>query len=322
MGRERAFAQGGRGHSAPRPLVVQQPPATHQGAFEVAVHALIPHAATTGWQVRDIEVATDCDCVDCRRRGARLVHLGGRSSLYTTHIPGIGDGPEAQAANMFRSAERMLASCGMRFRDVVRTWIHLRDIERDYDILNAARRRFFHAAGIEPRPASTAVAGAMASATHDMSLSLVALRGDDTGAGIDVAPFSTSLLNEAWTYGADFSRGLCVADTNAVTLHVSGTASVDENGRSVHPGDLDRQAERMLDNIETLLAARQATREDLVSGIAYVRHAADGPRLRSLFESRGFDRFPCALVEAPICRSELLCETEAVALLPLTASAG
>lgn len=318
-GRARALARCAHEASAPRPLVLQQPPATHAGAFELAVHGLIP-AYPTEWRVRDLDVETGCDCVDCLRSGARSIDFAGRQWLQTTHIPGHGDDPESQASNMFRSAKRLLADRGMSFRNVVRTWIHLRDIDRDYDILNAMRRRFFLAEGVDPRPASTGVAGALASGRHDVTLSLFALDGSAADAPIDVVPFSTPLLNEAWSYGADFSRGLCVTDANAVTLHVSGTASLDESGRSVHAGDLHRQAERMLDNIETLLAARQATRANLVRGIAYVRRASDGPVLRSLFERRGFDRFPCAFVEAALCRSELLCETEVVAMLPLSAS--
>jgi len=315
-GRALALAQSGQQAAVPRPAVVQQPPATHHGPFELAVHALIPERSS-GWRVRDLGVESGCACVDCLRSGARLVDFDGIRWLQTTHIPGSGADPETQATNMFRSANRLLIDSGMNFRNVVRTWIHLRDIDRDYDILNTVRRRFFLTEGIDPRPASTGVGGAVASGTHDISMSLLALAGNAADATIDVVPFSTPLLNEAWSYGADFSRGLCVTDANAVTLHVSGTASLDESGRSVHAGDLARQAERMLDNIETLLAAQQATRADIVSGIAYVRRASDGPSLRSHFERRGFAGFPCAFVEAALCRSELLCETEVVAMLPL-----
>ncbi len=45
----------------------------------------------------------------------------------------------------------------------------------------------------------------------------------------------------------------------------------------------------------------------------------DGLKLpeRLLVEGEhGFEGFPCTLVEAPICRPDLLCETEALAVLP------
>ena len=50
---------------------------------------------------------------------------------------------------MFDVAEDLLQQAGMEFRDVVRTWIHLRDIDRDYADLNRARRAFFAARGID-----------------------------------------------------------------------------------------------------------------------------------------------------------------------------
>jgi enamine deaminase RidA (YjgF/YER057c/UK114 family) len=127
---------------------------------------------------------------------------------------------------------------------------------------------------------------------------------------------STPSLNEAWSYGADFSRGLRLVEANKITLHVSGTASIDEAGRSVHAGDFEAQAERMLDNIESLLTLQGATFETLICGVTYLRRPSDAQVLRSLYRRRGFDGFPCALVQAALCRPELLCETEAVALLP------
>ena len=129
---------------------------------------------------------------------------------------------------------------------------------------------------------------------------------------------STPSLNEAWSYGADFSRGLRVVDANKVALHVSGTASVDEAGRTVHVGDFEAQADRMLHNIASLLDRQGATFEDLVSGVTYLKHPGDAPALRAMLRARGFDGFPCALVEAPLCRPELLCEAEVLAVLPLT----
>jgi enamine deaminase RidA (YjgF/YER057c/UK114 family) len=144
-------------------------------------------------------------------------------------------------------------------------------------------------------------------------MSLYALK---SGRPLDVTPVSTPSLSEAWTYGADFSRGLRVADGNKVMLYVSGTASIDEAGRTIHVGDIEAQVDRMLRNIASLLVQHGSTFESLVSGIGYLRNPNDAPVLRSMFRKSGFDGFPCALVEAPLCRPELLCEAEAVAILP------
>jgi enamine deaminase RidA (YjgF/YER057c/UK114 family) len=112
-----------------------------------------------------------------------------------------------------------------------------------------------------------------------------------------------------------------MTEANHVTLHVSGTASIDEAGRTVHVGNFEAQADRMLHNIALLLAQQGASFENVMSGVTYLKNPSDAPALRSVCRKHGFDGFPCALVEATLCRPELLCETEAVALLPL-ASAG
>jgi enamine deaminase RidA (YjgF/YER057c/UK114 family) len=262
--------------------------------------------------MRDVRATPPCACEGCARSGARLVRLGAQTSLQTTNIYGAGGDAFEQAWNTFSEAERLLEQCGMGFHDVVRTWIHLRDIERDYDALNQARRQFFRHCGLERRPASTGVQGIPFPDAHDFSISLCAVKSSRP---LDVTSVSTPSLSEAWAYGADFSRGLRVAEGNKVTLYISGTASIDEAGRTVHAGDFEAQVDRMVHNIESLLAEQGAAFENLVSGVAYLKNARDAPVLRSMFDERGFDGFPCALVVAPLCRPDLLCEAEAVALL-------
>jgi enamine deaminase RidA (YjgF/YER057c/UK114 family) len=127
-------------------------------------------------------------------------------------------------------------------------------------------------------------------------------------------------LNEAGQYGADFVRGMKMVEVNRIALHVSGTASIDEHGRTAHTGDFEAQADRMLMNIAALLHGQDANFGDVVSAITYLKHPADAGRLRAKLRKAGFEGFPHALVEAPICRPDLLCETEALAVLPISRS--
>jgi len=71
----------------------------------------------------------------------------------------------------------------------------------------------------------------------------------------------------------------------------------------------------MLANIAALLAGQGADFGDVVSAITYLRHPADAGRLREKLHEAGFEGFPHALVAARICRPDLLCETEALAVL-------
>jgi enamine deaminase RidA (YjgF/YER057c/UK114 family) len=299
----------------PATTVIGQAPLDAPVDLSVAAMAMLPRAP--GSSAHDIRrnAAGTCGAPGAH---ARVVRVGGQTSLWTGNVYGSGTTAVDEASEMFRAADALLADAGMRFTDVLRTWIHVRDIDRDYGALNEARRAFFRDRGISRRPASTGVQGIPAPAAHAFSMSLFAIRSDRP---LGVEPMSTPSLNEAWSYGADFSRGLRVADANQVTLHVSGTASVDEVGRTAHVDDFAPQAERMLHNVATLLERQGAGFGDLVSGVAYLKHARDAAALGEIRRAHGFDGFPCAVVEAPLCRPDLLCEVEAVAVLPL-ATAG
>ena len=335
--RTRVLADLGQNAGAPAPAFIQQAPIDQGASFELAASAVVPREREA-WSVRDLRAAPSCTCEGCARSGARLVRLlAGRtlqtaatqpgavppkargpqaqSSVYTSNVYGNGGDAFEEALDMFGAAERLLEQCGMAFRNVVRTWIHLRDIDRDYDALNKARREFFRRRGIELIPASTGVQGTPFPDAHDLSMTLYAVKASRP---LDVTPMSAPTLNEAWSYGSDFSRGLRIAEANKVTLHVSGTASIDEAGRTVHAGNFAAQVDRMLDNIESLFAQQGASFENLVSGVVYLRNPGDAPVLHARCHQRGFGGFPCALVEAALCRPELLCEAEAVAMLPLT----
>ncbi len=311
--RARVLGESGQADTAPPPHFIQQAPIDTGASFELTASAVVPRDRAT-WSARDLRPTLSCPCEGCARSGARLIQLGDQASLHTANIYGTGSDAFEQSSDMLRIAQHLLAQCGMGFHDVVRTWIQLRDIDRDYDALNTARRQFFEDCRLELRPASTGVQGIPFPTGHVCSLSLQAVKSPQS---VDVAPMSTPSLNEAWSYGADFSRGLRVVESNKVTLHISGTASIDEAGRTVHVGDFDAQAQRMLDNVESLLERQGATFGSLISGVTYLKRPSDIAALRALYRRRGFEGFPCPIVEAPLCRPELLCETEALALLSL-----
>src|ERR1039458_9632559 len=73
-----------------------------------------------------------------------------------------------------------------------------------------------------------------------------------------------SALNEAYDYGSAFSRGMRI-DLNGLTIVlISGTASIDDAGRTVHAGDFRAQLRRTFANITKLLASEGATWHDIV----------------------------------------------------------
>lgn len=299
----------------PATTEIEQPPLDERARLEIAVQAVLPHASPA--RIDMLSTRPACGCAECARSRGLRIHVGEEARLYASGLYGRGKDAYEQALAMFRVAEGLLQQAGMEFRDVVRTWIHLREIERDYAELNRARRAFFAARGIAAPPASTGIGGGPVPEAHALCLGIYAVRAAHQPARTGMhAP----TLNEAPSYGSDFARGIRIVETNKIALHVSGTASIDEAGRTAHPGDFDAQADRMLSNVAALLEAQGAAFRDVVSAVTYLKRPADAAQLRAKLHRAGFEGFPNALVAAPICRPELLCETEALAVLPRAAS--
>jgi enamine deaminase RidA (YjgF/YER057c/UK114 family) len=296
----------------PASTFIEQPPLDENERLELSAFAVIPRngGATPG---RTVWTAAPCVCDTPCSFPTRVVRVGAQEHFYAGSVYGMEGSAFDEAYSMFSAAEQLLQREGLTFQQVVRTWIHLRNIDRDYADLNRARREFFHHAGITVHPASTGIAGSPCPAGRNFSLSLYAVKSPEP---LDVGRMQTPTLNEAWMYGADFSRGLRVVEANKVALYVSGTASVDEQGLTAHVGDFSAQVERMLTNISTLLSAQNASFHDVVTAITYLKSPEDAPRLREIFRAHGLDSLPNALVKAAVCRSDLLCEMEAIAALP------
>jgi len=104
-------------------------------------------------------------------------------------------------------------------------------------------------------------------------------------------------------------------------LYLSGTASVNEDGRSVHVGDVKAQAKCTFANIKALLQSEGADWHDVVRTTCYLadfRAYDEFNEVRNAFyEAEGLDPFPASTcIEARICRPELLIEIEAIAIIP------
>ena len=130
------------------------------------------------------------------------------------------------------------------------------------------------------------------------------------------------VLNEAYAYArpSSFSRGMRI-DLNGLTiLLISGTASIDEEGKSVHIGDFRAQMKRTLANITGLLQSEGCTWHDIVRTTCYLRdidrdYEAFNEERTAFFKEQGLDPLPASTgIQAKLCRPELLVEIEAIAM--------
>jgi enamine deaminase RidA (YjgF/YER057c/UK114 family) len=313
--RRRVLATCDASEHRPATLEIEQPPLDERACLEVSVQAVVPNGSPLRME-RFVAASTSGRSDGASAHGLQL-HVGGERRLHAAGLCGTGEDAHQQTLAMFGLAEDLLQRAGMEFRDVVRTWIHLRHMDRDYGTFNRARREFFAARRIDPVPASTGIGGGPVSGAHDLCLGFQAIRSARL---LERTVMTTPTLNEASEYGADFVRGLRVVETNKVALHVSGTASIDERGATIHCGDVEAQADRMLLNIASLLERQGARIADVVHAITYLKHPWDAERVRARLAAAGFSGFPHAMVAAPICRPDLLCETEVLAVLPRAAT--
>ena len=131
-----------------------------------------------------------------------------------------------------------------------------------------------------------------------------------------------NVLNEAYDYAkpSSFSRGTRI-DLNGLTiLLISGTASIDEYGKSVHIGDFRAQLRRTYENITGLLESEGATWHDIIRTSCYLRDIDsdydDFNQGRSeFFAEQGLAVPPASTgIQAKLCRPELLIEIEAIAM--------
>lgn len=130
------------------------------------------------------------------------------------------------------------------------------------------------------------------------------------------------VLNEAYDYSrpSSFSRGMRIDLNGLAILLISGTASIDEYGNSVHIGDFRAQMRRTFYNITALLEAEGATWKDIVRTTCYLRdierdYAAFNEERTAFYREQGLDPLPASTgIQAILCRPELLIEIEAIAM--------
>jgi enamine deaminase RidA (YjgF/YER057c/UK114 family) len=222
---------------------------------------------------------------------------------------------------------------------VVRAWFYLGAItEADagiqrYQELNRARTDFyrgidFHCSVSQPNiphgiyPASTGigmrgrglVAGCVALETQRADAFLLPLENPQQTPAYAYHPrFSPQ--------SPKFSRAVALVLGDYITTWVSGTASV-VHSLSRHRGDIKRQAEQTIENIERLISSENfgfhgikhagARLGDLAKIRVYLKRPEDFPQCKAICEKR-FGPVPAIYAVADVCRPELLVEIEGVA---------
>jgi enamine deaminase RidA (YjgF/YER057c/UK114 family) len=139
------------------------------------------------------------------------------------------------------------------------------------------------------------------------------------------AVHAPQVLNEAYNYQrpSSFSRALQLDFGEYKILLISGTASVNEEGKAEHIGDFRAQLWRTYRNISNLLEAEAMSWHDVVRTTNYLRDIerdyAEFNKIRTtFFRWLNLDPLPASTgIQARLCWETLLVEIEAYAVCKL-----
>lgn len=222
---------------------------------------------------------------------------------------------DAQTEAAFNSHIAALAKRGLNLADnCQRTWIFVRDVDRNYHDVVQARNHVFSTQNLTRDThyiASTGIGGASENQGSLVAMDFFSMKGlSSEQIGYLHAP---DYLNPTHEYGVAFERGTYLDLPTGRHFLVSGTASIDHKGRVLHTGDVLTQLGRLFLNVEKLLQSGGGNLEDMRYMIVYLRDIADYVSVNRYMRVR-FPEVPFLIVEARVCRPEWLVEVEGIAV--------
>ena len=119
-------------------------------------------------------------------------------------------------------------------------------------------------------------------------------------------------LNPTYEYGVAFERATSVDYDDRRHLFISGTASIDNKGQIVWPGDIRRRRSACGKTWGRFLPQPIAAGKTWPI-LVYLRDPADYVVVKGMFEER-FSGIPYVILQAPVCRPGWLVEMECMAM--------
>ncbi len=245
------------------------------------------------------------------RRG-RLTHHW----IAGVNCPG-GESSYEQTRDILDTYGLYLKEKGMVLAEnVVRTWFFVKNIDGNYRGFVNARKEYFAANGLTEKThylASTGVEGSHVDTGAKVTLDAYAISGlEPCQVNFLSAPEN---LSSTYVYGVTFERGTAVSYRDRKHVIISGTASIDKNGSILYRGDVLKQLDRTVENIEALLRHAGAELKNMGILIAYVRDPSDYDIIREKMREK-FPGSPVITCIASVCRPGWLVEVEGIAVMP------
>ena len=243
------------------------------------------------------------------------VSHGGYRHIWSASNFNKASKSEYQTRLLLNDYVMRLAEQGCSLADnCIRTWFFVQNVDVNYGGVVKARNEVFLTQNLTEKThfiASTGIAGRHAS--HEVLVQMDAYAVAGLQAGQVHYLYAPTHLNPTYEYGVSFERGTYIDYGDRRHVFISGTASINNRGEIMYPGDIRRQTERMWENVETLLAEAECTFEHVGHLIVYLRDIADYAVVEAMFEER-FPNIPKVYLQAPVCRPGWLIEMECMAV--------
>jgi len=233
--------------------------------------------------------------------------------LGNIHPDNVSTSKEEQARQTFENMEKGLKLAGMDIKNIVRTWFFNKDILDWYKEFNSVRTKFYREKGIFDGllPASTGIGGN--NPAHAAIIAgAIAMQAKADNVILKEVP--SPLQCPACDYRSSFSRAVKVSMPDHCRVFISGTASIDPEGKTVHIGNINAQIALTLEVVEAILKSLGMSYSDVTRANAYFKHTKDAPAFKSYCEKYGLPAARVVAAQNDICRDELLFEIEVDAI--------
>ncbi len=270
----------------------------------------------------------DCDCLT----GNQIVAVSGvdvKPIVFNDEIVGVtyedDDAEYCELSNLhskdsinsvfdnsrlaFEKMADILKIVNMDFSNVIRMWNYLDNLLTWYDEFNVMRTAFFNEHNVFDNiiPAGTGIGAGNSNNTPYVGAVLAVKPKKET---IKFFPVASPLQCAAVDYKSSFSRAVELDLTDYRYLSISGTASIEPGGKTIHIDDVPKQIELTMQVVDAILKSRNMDWKDTVKAITYFADINDVHLFEKYLTDNNYPDFPVAISHADVCRDDLLFELE------------
>lgn len=284
------------------------------GAFECPVTHVLPLDETSLPELAGAHIISLIGTLPefkTTKLGSKIVYYKAQKDEYCRAL-GVTIPKESESLSDYTfenltELENALKVCGMDFSDIARTWFYNCNILEWYDDFNKGRTSFFNSRKVFDGllPASTGIGSPNPKSLPIQSAFIAIKNGAKDGKVFEI---ESPLQCGAPKYGSSFARAVEFDMSHCKRIMISGSASIDYVGNTVHFGDIKKQVALTMDVIGAILESRGLGFNDTVSSIVYCMN----PKFIEAFEDWTKDNCKIAYVPSysTVCRGDLMFEVE------------